>query len=86
MDYANLLQSLKDKAPSWNATQEQILVEPYDYLTSIPGKEVRSALIDAFNVWLQVPPENLVMIKKVVQMLHTASLLFVPSLCRRGES
>lgn len=79
MNYENLLESLKERAPSWNATQEQILLEPYDYLISIPGKEVRSALIDAFNVWLQVPSDNLAMIKKVVQMLHTASLMFVDS-------
>jgi len=77
MNYEHLLTSLKERAPSWSATQEQILLEPYEYLISIPGKEVRSALIDAFNVWLQVPGENLAMIKRIVQMLHTASLMCV---------
>lgn len=32
-------------------------------------------LIDAFNLWLQVPPEPLVAVKRIVRMLHTASLL-----------
>lgn len=59
----------------------QVLVEPYAYLASIPGKEVRSALIASFNTWMQVPEPDLDTVKKVVGMLHTASLLSVPSLC-----
>lgn len=50
-------------------------MEPYNYLASHPGKEVRAQLISAFNQWLQVPPETLAVICRVVQMLHTASLL-----------
>lgn len=53
----------------------QVLVEPFSYLSKAPGKEVRSALIDAFNVWMNVPEEDLTIVKKVVGMLHTASLL-----------
>ncbi|GAA6046614.1 hypothetical protein JCM3770_006240 [Rhodotorula araucariae] len=59
----------------WQPAQEQVLVEPYAYLASIPGKEVRSALIAAFNTWMQVPEQDLDTVKKVVGMLHTASLL-----------
>lgn len=55
----------------------KILQEPYNYLSSIPGKEIRSKLIEAFNVWLDVPKEDLGIIKNVVRMLHTASLLYV---------
>lgn len=53
----------------------QILVEPYTYLAAVPGKEVRSALVDAFNLWLNVPEADLNVVKKLVGMLHTASLL-----------
>jgi geranylgeranyl diphosphate synthase type 3 len=42
---------------------------------SYPGKEIRSKLIDAFDHWLKVPKEKLAIISKVVEMLHTASLL-----------
>lgn len=56
----------------------QVLVEPYAYLASIPGKEVRSALIAAFNQWMGCVDEDLEVVKKVVGMLHTASLLSVP--------
>jgi geranylgeranyl diphosphate synthase type 3 len=61
---------------------------PYDYMHEHPGKDVRRQLIHAFNAWLQVPPESLVIITKVVTMLHTASLLIDDvedsSILRRG--
>lgn len=53
----------------------QVLVEPFTYLAAIPGKEVRSALIEAFNLWMHVPEKHIAVVKKVVGMLHTASLL-----------
>lgn len=48
---------------------------PYDYMHDHPGKDIRRLLIQAFNAWLQVPPDSLAIISKVVSMLHTASLL-----------
>ena len=48
---------------------------PYDYMLQHPGKDIRRQLINAFNMWLKVPPESLSIITKVVAMLHTASLL-----------
>lgn len=56
-------------------------MEPYTYLASVPGKEVRSALMAAFNEWMRVNDEDLSVVKKLVGMLHTASLLSVS--CRR---
>lgn len=60
---------------SWSAEKENIVKGPYDYLESHPGKDVRSQLINAFNLWLQVPEPQLAIINKVVGMLHAASLL-----------
>ncbi|KCV72083.1 hypothetical protein H696_01491 [Fonticula alba] len=54
---------------------EKTLLEPYTYLTSTPGKNVRSMLIEAFNLWLRVPAEALEVVKEVVEMLHNSSLL-----------
>ena len=48
---------------------------PYDYLFSHPGKDIRSALIKAFDSLLHVPVASLSTITKVVGMLHTSSLL-----------
>ncbi|ORZ00130.1 geranylgeranyl pyrophosphate synthase [Syncephalastrum racemosum] len=55
--------------------QNQILLEPYEYLISHPGKDIRSVMINAFNYWLQVPQDKLTVITKVIGMLHSASLL-----------
>ncbi|KAI9269061.1 geranylgeranyl pyrophosphate synthase [Phascolomyces articulosus] len=54
---------------------DNILLEPYQYLCDHPGKDIRAKLIAAFDAWLQVPSEKLEAITKVVQMLHTASLM-----------
>ncbi|GAA5956045.1 hypothetical protein JCM21900_002576 [Sporobolomyces salmonicolor] len=72
--YDNFIDKVKG-TPSWSAAQEQVLVEPYTYLASIPGKEVRSALIKSFNEWMHCGDADLDVVKKVVGMLHTASLL-----------
>ncbi|KAJ3273001.1 geranylgeranyl pyrophosphate synthetase [Terramyces sp. JEL0728] len=55
--------------------QSNFLLAPYEYLVENPGKDFRSKLIAAFNLWLHVPPEKLDQIKEIVAMLHTASLL-----------
>lgn len=65
----------KHKDGTWSSTNEKILMGPYEYMHQHPGKDVRRQLIQAFNSWLQVPPQSLEVISKVVTMLHTASLL-----------
>ncbi|GAA5861307.1 hypothetical protein JCM3774_000202 [Rhodotorula dairenensis] len=72
--YNNFLEKVSDP-PGWSEPQEQVLIEPYTYLAAIPGKEFRSALTAAFNVWMHVAQDDLDIVKKVVGMLHTASLL-----------
>ena len=59
----------------WSQEKERIVMGPYEYLSTSPGKDMRKQLIEAFNAWLKVPPESLAIITKVVGMLHTASLL-----------
>lgn len=72
----------------WTAEKEKIILGPYDYLFAHPGKDIRSALIHAFNAFLFVPPASLAVITKVVGMLHTSSLLIDDvqddSILRRG--
>jgi geranylgeranyl diphosphate synthase type 3 len=50
-------------------------MEPYTYVSHSAGKEIRTRMIDAFDLWLQVPEADLEVIKRVVRMLHNASLL-----------
>lgn len=73
MDYSNILSTINHDA--WSKEHEQILMEPYAYLTSTPGKEIRTKLIEAFNLWLDVSDADLEIITRVVRMLHTGSLL-----------
>ncbi|KAF7125557.1 hypothetical protein CNMCM5793_001817 [Aspergillus hiratsukae] len=82
------LDGTKYRDGTWSQENEKILLGPYDYMQQHPGKDIRRQLITAFNVWLQVPPESLEIITKVVGMLHTASLLVDDvednSILRRG--
>ncbi|KAI1159185.1 terpenoid synthase [Nemania serpens] len=74
---------------TWNREKEDAVRGPFNYLVDQPGKDIRTSLISAFNVWLQVPEETLAVIARVVAMLHTSSLLVDDvednSLLRRGR-
>lgn len=48
---------------------------PAHYISSMPSKGIRSALIDSLNVWLHVPPTAIKTITAVVNALHNASLI-----------
>ncbi|CAI7632994.1 unnamed protein product [Penicillium bialowiezense] len=78
----------KYKDGTWSPQNEKILIAPYEYMHQHPGKDIRRQLIHAFNAWLQVPPESLAIITKVVALLHTSSLLIDDvednSVLRRG--
>lgn len=75
--------------PAWAADQEAVVAEPFRYLDANPGKEIRSRLINAFNVWLGVPEDALHSVTDIVRRLHTASLLMDDvedsSSLRRGQ-
>ena len=51
------------------------LLEPYNYINTIPGKDVRGKLIDCFQTWFNVEPGHTQSIKEVIGQLHNASLL-----------
>jgi len=77
-----------DGKPTLSYHSQQILLEPYEYLLQVPGKDVRGKLIDAFNKWLQIPETELEQIKTMVSQLHNSSLLIDDiednSVLRRG--
>lgn len=68
--------------------EEKIILQPYNYILKIPGKQIRTKLAQAFNFWLKITPEKCQAIGEVVQMLHNASLLIDDiednSILRRG--
>eukprot|EP00961_Rhodomonas_salina_P096353 1295864-Rhodomonas_salina.1 len=56
----------------------QVLLEPFNYYSRMPGKGIRPKLIEAFNIWFQLPPEILSKIADITQKLHNASLVTMP--------
>lgn len=48
---------------------------PSTYISSMPSKGVRRALIDALNTWFCVPAGLLSTITSIVNMMHNASLI-----------
>ncbi|KAL2830451.1 Ophiobolin F synthase [Aspergillus cavernicola] len=61
----------------WNLPElsDSVVLQPYRYLTSLPSKGFRDQAIDSLNTWLRVPPKSTKMIKDVIKMLHSASLM-----------
>ncbi|KAJ4352421.1 uncharacterized protein N0V89_007769 [Didymosphaeria variabile] len=49
---------------------------PASYTSALPSKNIRDKAADALNIWLNVPPADLSNIKRIVNMLHNASLMF----------
>jgi len=66
-----------DLADGGTKQRTQIISAPLEYLASLPGKDIRGKLITAFNEWFQIPVEKLEVIKRVIGLLHVASLLYV---------
>eukprot|EP00041_Stephanoeca_diplocostata_P011401 m.188291 g.188291 ORF g.188291 m.188291 type:complete len:334 (-) comp18524_c0_seq3:320-1321(-) len=63
-------------AQPWNPKEvEEVLFEPYEYITQVPGKDIRTMLIMAFNKWLKIPEDKLELVKEITKLLHNASLL-----------
>ena len=56
-------------------TMFQIIRQPYDYVASMPGKEIRRQLMKAFNHWYRVDETSSNIIAETVTMMHNASLL-----------
>ncbi|KIJ07360.1 hypothetical protein PAXINDRAFT_102990, partial [Paxillus involutus ATCC 200175] len=74
--YNNLLSTIGGSPSNqWSAEHEQVLIAPFTYTASNPGKNIRGRLIAAFNYWLNVPKEKLEAIDRVIDMAHNASLM-----------
>lgn len=66
---------MKTGAGDWTEEQEAIVQGPYNYLRNVPGKDFRPQLIAAFNSVLRVDEAKICHLSKVIEMLHTSSLL-----------
>lgn len=75
--------------PAWTTEQEKIIEEPYLYICKQSGKELRTLLINTFNIFYQIPQTQLDKITRIIEVLHNSSLLIDDvednSELRRGE-
>ncbi|XP_011876891.1 PREDICTED: geranylgeranyl pyrophosphate synthase-like [Vollenhovia emeryi] len=55
--------------------ENEILLEPVRYILQVPGKQVRTNLIKAFNYWLRIPDDKLQTIDNVTTMIHTSTVM-----------
>ncbi|XXH01034.1 hypothetical protein Hte_007385 [Hypoxylon texense] len=61
---------------AWSLHQyEEIILQPYQYLEMMPSKGVRNAVIDGLEVWYHVPERSLSVIREIVKLLHSSSLM-----------
>ena len=58
------------------------LKEPYAYLLQIPGKRIRSKLIDAFDIWLDIPSAT----KMEIKGFNFFCVAFAPHQCQMISS
>ncbi|KAJ5301085.1 uncharacterized protein N7443_006087, partial [Penicillium atrosanguineum] len=63
----------EDVKPAYLGTE--LLLAPFEYISSLPSKGVREVLIDALNVWMGLPDRNVKTIKSIAQKLHSSSLM-----------
>lgn len=73
---------------SGDKEQDEKLLQPFTYILQVPGKQIRAKLAHAFNYWLNIAADKLVVVGDIVQMLHNSSLLIDDiqdnSILRRG--
>ena len=56
--------------------RDETVLEPFRYISNVPGKDVRGKLIDCFQLWFQVESTAVLQsIKDIIGDLHNASLL-----------
>jgi hypothetical protein len=55
----------------------QKILQPVAHLPQFPGKEIRARFSHAYNYWLKVPPDKLMIVKGIADMFHHSILLLV---------
>ncbi|KAL2832072.1 isoprenoid synthase domain-containing protein [Aspergillus cavernicola] len=67
-----------EMAPSTNGTadlNDSAVMAPIRYISTLPSKNIRTKLANALNIWFNIAPHKLQLIKEVVIDLHNSSLI-----------
>ena len=66
------------------------ILQPFTYLNNNSGKNIRTKMINAFDIWLNIPVDKKKIINIIINDLHTSSLLIDDiednSIMRRGKT
>jgi geranylgeranyl diphosphate synthase type 3 len=54
----------------------QKILQPFLHLQQVPGKQIRARLSHAYNYWLKIPADKLVLVNDAAEMLLYSILLF----------
>ncbi|KAK7972508.1 geranylgeranyl diphosphate synthase [Apiospora saccharicola] len=54
---------------------QNLVLEPYQYVSSLPSKGIRDIAIDGINLWLGVSPKSTAIIRNVVGTIHNSSIM-----------
>ncbi|KAL3446905.1 isoprenoid synthase domain-containing protein [Aspergillus insuetus] len=62
-------------APFEKAPAEEVVLAPWKYTQSLPGKRTVGRMIECLQAWFSLPPESLKIISEVTTMLFNATLM-----------
>ncbi|KAL4754420.1 hypothetical protein BDW72DRAFT_190280 [Aspergillus terricola var. indicus] len=62
-------------APFEKAPAEEIVLAPWEYIRSLPGKKTLSRVIDCLQCWLELPEASTNIIREITRMLFDAALM-----------
>jgi geranylgeranyl diphosphate synthase type 3 len=53
----------------------QKLLQPLAHILQVPGEQFRARISHAYNYWLKVPEDKLILVKEIAHMLHYSIVL-----------
>jgi geranylgeranyl diphosphate synthase type 3 len=48
----------------------QKLLQPLAHILQVPGKQIQARISNAYNYWLKVPSDKLIVVKEIAHMIH----------------
>ncbi|TLS26487.1 hypothetical protein PpBr36_04268 [Pyricularia pennisetigena] len=72
---SSVFDNMETQAKPGPSRAEEVIQAPIRYIQSMPSKGFRSALVDCYSRWLNVPAKEMESIKSVINCLHDSSLI-----------
>ncbi|XP_076170780.1 terpene synthase-like [Ptiloglossa arizonensis] len=59
-----------------NQDEDQIILQPFNYLRQVRGRQGEEKLSEILNLWFKIPEDKLRAIKDIIHITHISSILF----------